>query len=771
MKAPKLPKRLFNPKNMTKICTFKKALLTGFAFVAIWLPLQAAHIIGGTINYVCHGNGDYTFTMKVYRDCNGGGAFFDSDFVGGAPFAGTVTIFLGNSAIPFDVIELDAPIITDIEPNLSNPCLVVPPDVCVEEGIYIFDIELPVSTSSYHIVYQRCCRNNSITNLEMPGETGATYYMELTPNSQSLCNSSPVFNDFPPVAICTGEPIDFDHAATDPDGDLLVYEFCTPITGGGNDQQNAESPVGVAPNPDLPPPYAPVSFNAAYSFSNPMLANPQLSIDPNTGFLTGVPLAAGQYVVGVCVKEYRNGVLLSETRREFQFNVANCQPTVEADIEENEIVSLQGIQYYVVEACGANAVNFINESFQQQFISEFRWEFDINGTTETFTDWNPVVDFPGVGTYYGALLLNPNAAACSDTAYIEVNVFPGITADFEFEYDTCVAGPVLFTDLTVAGAGPGSIVSWDWSFGDETQSQDQNPVHTYGIPGAFEVELVVRDTNNCTGLATAPLPYYPIPELLVVAPSDFIGCQPATIVFDNLSTPVNESYTLNWDFGDGGTSGDISPTYTYEDIGTYTVSLEIISPLGCQTDTTWNNLITVLPSPVADFTYSPSQLSNLQPTAQFTDQSTDAVKWRWTFGNSGISIDQNPSHTFPDTGQQVVQLVVFHPSGCTDTIQKLLDVIPEVRYYLPNAFTPNGDGTNDGYRGNGMMEGATDFLFRIWNRYGELLFETNDPFESWNGRKNNTGELVTQGVYVVVVTYTEPRGEKKELRGYATLIK
>ena len=179
----------------------------------------------------------------------------------------------------------------------------------------------------------------------------------------------------------------------------------------------------------------------------------------------------------------------------------------------------------------------------------------------------------------------------------------------------------------------------------------------------------------------------------------------------------------------------------------------------------------MLPSPVADFTYTPSQLSNLIPTAEFTDQSTNVVKWRWTFGASGISIDQNPTHTFPDTGLQVVQLVVFHQSGCTDTIQKVLDVIPEVRYFLPNAFTPNGDGANDGFRGNGMMEGSKDFEFKVWNRYGELLFETNDPFESWNGRKNNTGDLSTQGVYVVVVTYTGPRGDKYKLRGYATLIK
>jgi gliding motility-associated-like protein len=762
---------------MTKLGTLKKFILAAVAAMSVLLPLQAAHIIGGTISYVCKGGGDYTFTMKIYRDCYGTngvpGAPFDSDTDGGADIMGTITIYQGNSNVPFDVIRLDAPNIKVIPPVLDNPCLVVPLNVCVQEGIYEFDVSLPVSASSYHIVYQRCCRNNSITNIELPGETGATYYLELTPQAQNLCNNSPIFNAFPPIVICAGEPINFDHSATDPDGDLLVYEFCTPLIGGGNDADPDHTtwPTGVAPDPDLPPPFDAVTFNAAYNFGNPLPAVPPLTLDPNTGFLTGVPLAQGQFVVGVCVKEYRNGVLLSQTLRDFQFNVTTCDPTVVADVLENDTITLAGQQYYVVDACGANSVLFTNQSFQQVYINEFRWEFNINGVTETFTDWNPTVNFPGLGTYYGLLMLNPNAAECSDTAFIEVNVYPGIDADFDFEYDTCVAGPASFTDLTLAGAGPGSIVSWDWMFGDETQSQEQNPVHTYEIPGDFNVQLLVRDTNNCTGLATKPLPYYPVPELLVVAPSEYIGCQPAAILFNNLSTPVNESYTLIWDFGDGSTSGEISPTHVYEDIGTYTVSLEIISPLGCQIDTTWNNLITVLASPIADFTYSPSQLSNLVPTAQFTDQSTDAVKWRWTFGTSGISIEPNPSHTFPDTGVQVVQLVVFHESGCTDTIQKLLDVIPEVRYFLPNAFTPNGDGSNDGFRGNGMMEGATNFKLRIWNRYGELLFETDDPYESWNGRKHNSGDLASQGVYVVVVTYVGPRGEKKELRGYATLIK
>lgn len=739
--------------------------------LSVGLPLRAAHIIGGVITYECLGGGNYRFTLKIYRDCFGGGAPFDS--APGSPLQGTVTVYKGNSSAPFKNIELSGPSITNILPNISNPCLVAPPNVCVEEGVYQFNLNLPTTNESYHVVYQRCCRNNSISNLVDPGETGATYYIQLTKEAQALCNNSPTFNDFPPVAICTGEPINFDHSANSNDpgqGEVLKYELCNPFVGGGTDQTNATQPFGVAPNPDLPPPYGFVTFSTPYSATYPLSANPALTIDENTGFLTGVPNVVGQFVVGVCVKEYRNGVLISEVRRDFQFNVAKCDPTVIADIKEDEIVTLQGQEYYVVNVCGPQVVEFDNQSFQQQYINSYSWNFNIKGVDTTLSVWDAKLLFPDTGTYYGSLKVNPGLT-CGDTVFIQVNVFPGITADFTFDYDTCRAGPVTFNDLSESGAGPGSIVAWDWDFGDGKKTSEQNPIHIYQVPGQLPVTLMIRDSNDCAGLKTKTIQYFPVPELLVVAPSEFIGCLPADIYFDNLSYPVDEQYDITWDFGDGSGSTEVSPLHTYTTLGTFTVSLNIVSPLGCQIDTTWEDLITVLPSPVADFTYFPDQLSNLQPTASFTDQSIEAIKWKWSFGNSGISIEQNPVYTFPDTGLQAVVLVVFHESGCTDTTIQYLDVVPEVRYFLPNAFTPNGDGTNDGFRGNGSLEGATGFSLSIWNRYGEKLFETDDPNLAWNGRKDNTGKLAPQGVYVVLVNFKGPRGEPFKYKGYATLIK
>ena len=128
------------------------------------------------------------------------------------------------------------------------------------------------------------------------------------------CNSSPEFDNFPPIVICAGQPLEFDHGATDPDGDQLVYEFCSPLLGGGPllGAGEYETCGGANPNPACPPPYFPVNFIVpAYDPLAPMGGDPVVSIDPNTGLITGTPTIQGQFVVGVCVKEFRNGELLS----------------------------------------------------------------------------------------------------------------------------------------------------------------------------------------------------------------------------------------------------------------------------------------------------------------------------------------------------------------------------------------------------------------------------------------------------------------------------
>lgn len=729
--------------------------------------VEARHIIGGEVTYVCNGNGNYTFFIEVYRDCNSGGADFDN------PARVTMYRQTGNQYNLLNTfsIGLDGNDIT-VPPD-GGPCI-EPINVCVGKNSYSFSMDLPAGNDSYHLVYQRCCRNNSISNLIDPGSQGATYTIELTPEAQAVCNNSPSFDAFPPTVICANEPIDFAHGATDVDGDQLIYKFCTPLIGGGLDGSPqmpngiVTSCTGVAPDPGCPPPFTGVNFaQPTYTPLEPMGGSPTVTINPSTGFITGVPTLQGQYVVGVCVEEYRNGVLLSVVRRDFQFNVTGCNPLVDARIDANEIIN--GNEF-IVNSCGSSFLIFDNQSLGQNFVEEFYWEFDLDGdnVVEQYTDWNLAVDFPGLGTYTGLLVLNPGET-CTDTAIISVNVYPDITTNFSFSYDTCVSGPVAFVDESITEAS--TIQEWSWDFGDGNSSMEQNPEHLYDIPGFHEVSLTIMDENGCEETFSQTVKYFPAPAVVIVEPSTFLGCQPATIFFNNLSTPIDDSYDIVWDFGDGTTSGEISPSHFYEDLGVYDISLEITSPLGCFASESWDSWIEVLPSPTAAFTYNPRELNIFDNTANFVDESIEPAVWDWRFGDAGFSIDQNPSFAFPDSGSYEVQLVVTHESGCTDTTVQILDVMPEVRYFLPNAFTPNNDDINDFFVGNGILGGMTNFRLDIWNRWGELIFETNDPSQGWNGRKRNTGKLSPNGVYIYLASYTGPRGEFVELKGYATLIR
>lgn len=748
--------------------------LAFFVFAIIFTTqIQARHIIGGVMTYECLGDGNYKFTLRVYRDC---GCSNCADFDNPAEIAiyqcyTDSTCFRERQSNPLYRLQIPLSSVRQVEAP-DYPCL-IPPNICVQEGIYEFElddygIELPNSDQSYHISYQRCCRNTTINNIFTPDDVGATYTIEITPLAQQLCNSSPTFNNFPPTVICGDAPLVFDHSARDPNGDQLVYEFAAPLRGGGPDLRPTTytTCTGAQPTPACPPPYGNVSFIVNnYTAQTPMGGDPVVQINPNSGLITGTPNVLGQFVVGVYVSEFRNGQLLSRVFRDFQFNVASCDPTVIADVKEDAVIA---DQEFLINSCGDYTISFINESFQERFIDFFEWRFDINGSQVISTEWNPTITFPGIGDYNGELILNPGTD-CGDTAKIFVQLFPSINADFEFDYDTCVAGEVQFTDLSVSGSD--QITDWSWVFGDGNSSIEQNPLHQYRTPGDIPVSLKVTDINRCSADTTINIAYFPVPALIVIAPSAFDGCVPQDVFFDNLSFPIDTTYTINWQFGDGGTSTEISPTHTYEDPGTYNVSVDITSPIGCETDTMFNALIRMLESPRADFSFIPDEPSSLAPTLEFTDLSERASGWDWDFGNGVTSFERSPTYRYPDTGKFVITQVVTHPNGCRDTIQKNIDIQPEVRFFLPNAFTPNGDSVNDIYKGVGLMEGATDFEMTIWNRWGEMIFLAKDPNEAWNGKKFNSGQDAPGGVYVVQVTYKGPRGEKFEVKGLATLVR
>ncbi len=309
---------------MKKNIIFLLALLMLVAADAV----HATHIAGAELVYSCSGNNNYRIRLKMYRDCLNGTAAYDDPLI--------LYIFRGDGSV-YGTYNIPVPSSTpELIPENWNACVGTPYDICVQEGTYQLNVQLPPLLAGYNIGWTRCCRNNVISNLLAPECEGITFLAHVPSSSLASCNSMPVFNNTPSIFLCANEPYYFDYSATDVDGDSLVYSISTPYTGTnfaglgtGNNQPNCGSLLGPqlnALNVMGPPPYQSVTYAAGFSALNPFGPGGFATINPSTGYMEAFPAATGIYVVAISVKEYRNGNLLSENKRDFQFHVITCIP-------------------------------------------------------------------------------------------------------------------------------------------------------------------------------------------------------------------------------------------------------------------------------------------------------------------------------------------------------------------------------------------------------------------------------------------------------------
>lgn len=449
-----------------KIFTQLRFLLV-LILLAISGVLHATHIVGGSITYEHISGATYRVTLKLYRDCNPGNAWFPNTLViqvrngaNGAAFTPTKDI-----SIPITTTKiLDPPIDT----------CAFNPGVCVQEAIYTKIVNnLPPNPGGYHLYYGFCCRNGTITNLINPLSQTEGFYAYIPDNNLYLTNSSPEWKNYTPVFICQGQQLTFDHGATDKDGDSLVFSLYRPYQNGPT--------WGAWPNF---PVITPVNYSGTYTFLDPLdpaqMGN--FGINPQTGEFYGVPPILGQFVVGVRCQEYRNGVLIGVIHRDFQFNVVNCPPIPIADIGP-------------VNACAGTTIQFDNQSVPLNNNS-FYWDFG-DGSPPS-TQINPTHTYPGLGTYT-IMLIAQYGTPCADTVYKTITL-SWAGADFTYNDSTCVNTIVQFTDASTAAPGS-TINSWSWNFGNGT-SNLQNPQNAWNTGGNYPVTLIVTNTDGCTDTVT-----------------------------------------------------------------------------------------------------------------------------------------------------------------------------------------------------------------------------------------------------------------------------
>ena len=240
---------------------------------------NATHIIGGEMSYVCLGNNQFEITLTIYRDCIFGGSnteFADSVSIGIFDDDDEL-VDLGSG---YNLGELSMPFISsqNITNISSDSCLTINSAICIESGIYRDTVSLENAIGGYQLAYQRCCRNNAITNIVEPVNTGITIYSFISQEALSLCLSSPQFGELIPTVACINESFELDQSVTSLSAaDSISYRFCTPLTGA--------SITFTQPQPPANPPYNEVQWNLPnFSFANPLGGIP-LTIDPNTGLL------------------------------------------------------------------------------------------------------------------------------------------------------------------------------------------------------------------------------------------------------------------------------------------------------------------------------------------------------------------------------------------------------------------------------------------------------------------------------------------------------
>jgi gliding motility-associated-like protein len=558
--------------------------------------------------------------------------------------------------------------------------------------------------------------------------------------------------------------MNLDLASTDAEGDQLTYELCAPLAGGGpsglNSVGDPMSCNGIRPNPALcPPPLTAVN----YSSPGTTALNPFPSAIPITftnGILRALPNMVGQYVFGICIKEYRNGILLSVQQREMQINIDVCSsPTasIQADRTSNDTA-------YIRICDPDEEFRIINTTSDTQLIKSISWEFTPpSGANWTDSTFDFTRTLPDTGLYTGLMILN-KGNQCSDSIHIRLKVNPKLEVRPDAQYDSCRFDPIQFGSMVISG----HPVRFEWDFGDSSRSDLPDPVHAYNAPGLYLIRFKAWDEEGCISNLLAHLSLFPAPPDFSLSISDSVVCYPDTLRL-GIAGISDPSYNYRWELSNGTVLTGPSPRLGVNTAGRFDVKAILISKNGCRSEKTFS--ILGLESPVADFDLGSDQLSLRQPDLLVINRSRNASSYRWDFGDGQFSTQINPAYAYQAAGSYTVQLVAFHVNGCSDTVQRPLTVTAASDFYLPNIFTPNGDGQNDVFKPEGIEGFFSGYDFSIFDRWGSLLFFSEDQSQGWDGTRGATNKMALDGVYIYVVRFATEDGEKKIIKGSVTLIR
>lgn len=619
--------------------------------IACTSDVLATHVAGGSMTYRCLGNSEYEISLEFRRDCFNGAPDAQFDRVA------SIGIFDANNQ---QVVTLGQggqlliPFVADdtLNERLTSVCNVIGDDVCVQTTVYKDTVILPPRPGGYILAYQRCCRNNALSNIADPLNTGATYWVRITERALQECNNSPVFENLPSVFICVNDTLRFDHRATDIDGDSLVYFLCTPSAG-------ASEPDPM-PQPPNNPPFEQVVWRQGFSENNMMGGSP-ISIDQNTGQILAVPNQVGQFLIGVCVREYRDGELLSEIRRDYEYAVRICGRDPIAGFVPETDQRCDGLEVQME--------NLTTSNFLPLDSIEFSWVFDFPEGTLTSTEVNPLAVYPEAGMYEIRMIATDGI--CFDTVFANVGVAPegDPTADFAFDSYDCDGETFVQFYQTSITSQPDAEHIWNVRFGSQTVTlTGPEPVLNIGMDQSILVNYEIQTPSGCNDVVAREVEIQTVP--LRAEFEDKIICQGEDVVIFSTQLP-GVTVEISPDIG---IQTDGSGNYFIEGFsGRAEFEIFITDGFCVQ-----QGFVTITSDEEPDF-----PLENIiqcgQDTVALNTQGPDFYYYEWVGPQINDPQESNPQVSLDSNGQYFVTVSTSEGSLCnfSDSLEVRVADIPE----------------------------------------------------------------------------------------------
>ncbi|MAJ98463.1 MAG: hypothetical protein CMD07_04220 [Flavobacteriales bacterium] len=767
-----------------------------FLLLIFPIKLFPTHLVGGEITYSCLGDNLYEIRVVIYRDCgptNTNDTGFDNNAI--------ITIYDGDNSF-INELETGPPQTEIINDEFTNECLSIPSNLCIEKGTYTIITNLPTNNSGYQVVYQRCCRNEQVINIVNPNDFGSSLVAYIPSFFEQPCNNSPSFESFPPMALCLGIEMEISQSAFDLDGDELVYSFTAPYHGASDDD-----PTETYPPPysqiiweDGYSDQYPLSSDPAIQI------NPETGLItgiPNQEGFYIVGVKVEEYRNGIFIGEiirdfrflvidceiatasvpiadiYCEGLTVNFQNQSlnsfdyfWDFGDLTTLNDSSNEIEPSYIYPDSG-SYQVTLIANPNTycsdtsevffslypdlypyfssplmecdINASYNFFGSGIIppnAEFLWDFGQNSSTQFSNLLNPTnIQFNSLGS--NIVTFSVSYLECQETYSQELTVLgEELVSISSNQNNVCESNSIsLFSNVT----GNAEDYSYNWNFGNNITSNDQNPL-VFFQPGSYDIYLqVVNNVSGCESSIQEDdfINVFSEPISIIQA-SESSGCSPLTVELYNLS---ENSTNYQWNLINLQSNQIITystnVTETLSHIfenGEFDVVLISYGDVNCPSDTSQIYINSSLP---VSSNFEIDYICNNNLQISIANNSTNFDNVFWDFGDGNSSFQSINSYNYSNEGQYIVNLITENLNSCNlyDTLAQLVNV----SYPPQSSFNFNSSVD--------CIEGLVEFV-------NTSIESPLDPILHWNwnfgdGLENNSinpsHNFSSQGNYLVTL--------------------